>query len=745
MIQNREANNNKAKAVTISFIASLFFLTPITGYTQTKQAQKQKNDQTDKIKLQVTDEKIFNQPISKEVITKETIENKQAATTPKALAHSPGVYFQQPFHGSGSLLIRGVNGQRTPIFIDGVRYSNGIYGNFPNQYLSTISPHILKNASITRGTSPFSFGKGAIGGVINLNTADIADDSKFHGTGKYLYQSGDHTSGISTDGTVSSKIYSFLAGADYTSFGQIRAGGGFKDPFSNLERSNWRVKLKLKPEDSPLSVTGTYIGHYTNNAMRTDQLGLGKITAIDNSDHLVILGLDFDPLGVIKKLRIRASYHQMSQRQNGTVCSISGGHNIIDYPACASTATALNAYKYAESVDTFGLLTSSRINLAHNRVIISGDIEYYFDNIISANTQLTPSSSPPPSNIMLEQSRGVYSSGSYFSKFGVYLFTDTIPIKTKAGDLHIGVGGRFSNTAAYAPTVPEKNEDIHYTNSNFSTSASISWLIKNIFNFYGTFSSASRTPDLQESSALGYVANWYYVPNAKLRPEESYNFEIGSKLNIKPVEVSLAWFHNTISNYIDEQPGIWNGRYVTSDGVHIVQHVNSDSAVFKGFESKIAVHMFDITLSGNISWVQGEITDKNRSSYFEQMVNYATTYPARRMPSLFGSGSIKYNNEPHRFYTEFFVNWADSQNRLHPMDKLDLSMCETGYHSGKLNDKCSNIKGWYTLNLRGGYKITPNATIELAALNLSDNKYKPAGSGIYATGFDARGSLIINF
>ena len=119
------------------------------------------------------------------------------------------------------------------------------------------------------------------------------------------------------------------------------------------------------------------------------------------------------------------------------------------------------------------------------------------------------------------------------------------------------------------------------------------------------------------------------------------------------------------------------------------------------------------------------------------------------MPPLSGLGSIKYDHSNNRFFTEFFVNFAAPQTRLHPSDKKDLRICETSYLSGKTYDdigqKCKGSTSWYTLNLRGGIRLTPHAQLDLSATNLTDNKYKPHGSGFFAPGFNAKGTLRISF
>jgi len=77
--------------------------------------------------------------------------------------------------------------------------------------------------------------------------------------------------------------------------------------------------------------------------------------------------------------------------------------------------------------------------------------------------------------------------------------------------------------------------------------------------------------------------------------------------------------------------------------------------------------------------------------------------------------------------------------------ELDPAMCETSTHSGVLNENCSSIEGWYTLNLSGGYNINSIASVQLFALNLTDQRYKPLGSGIQETGINIKASLFVKF
>jgi len=167
--------------------------------------------------------------------------------------------------------------------------------------------------------------------------------------------------------------------------------------------------------------------------------------------------------------------------------------------------------------------------------------------------------------------------------------------------------------------------------------------------------------------------------------------------------------------------------------------VNSSNGVYQGVESTVAIHLLPpLTLSTTATWMTGEITTDD------------VTYPGRRIPPFFGTSSLRYDHPVNdRFFAEFFVDWAGEQDELHPLDERDLRICETAYLSGQTyadnGETCPGSSSWYTLNLRGGVRFMKNARLVLTLANLTDQKYKPHASGVYAAGFDGRATLTVGF
>ena len=662
----------------------------------------------------------------------------------------PGVFLQHPQPQTGSLSLRGQNGDRNIIRVDGIRYDNGLYGTFPNQTLSTIGAPFIAHMAIRRGPQSFFFANGGNGSVIDIRLTNPTEMTPgIHGGGGFYYSTASHTPGVMVNAASVRDTHSFALGANYLSLGEIRAGNGDKLPFTDSQEANWLAKVILQPEDSPVVVTGGYMGHVTDGRARTDQLGLGTIQLYDNSDNLVYINVGWKPKGPVRKINILASYHQMVENGKRYHCHLTNERDRINLPACRALGigTTINARKTQDTVDTFGIDASSELALYRDRLYLLGNLEYYFDNIISSMDAAAESidragNVVPPTYVL--QNRGLYSSGASVSKFGTSLGINANPLRTPMGDLWIQLGGRLSHFAAYAPMVPAIEEDIHYTHSGFTDTATILWAYRDYLTLFGSWATGIRSPSLQETTAEGYINSEYQVPKVDLDAELSTRYETGIWLSLKPVRLGAVWFYNRIDNYIDERPGIWEGYIQRSDGTNIVERYNADDAVLKGIENTIEFQLGDFSLFGTLTWQKGAI-HQDTTGYMAAISNHARNYPVRKIPGLFGTAGLKYTHPNDRFFAAILMDWADAQTRLHPLDKRELAVCESGDHTGRLKTDCDRFAGYYTFGVQGGVQISPNADMVLSLQNLLDRNYQTIGSTQREPGFDARTMIRLHF
>ena len=100
------------------------------------------------------------------VVSLQDLSERLPRSVPDALRGEPGVYVQQTAHGQASPYLRGLTGQQTVMFFDGVRLNNSTFRQGPNQYFFTINSRTIDHLEIQRGSASTRWGSDAIGGAI---------------------------------------------------------------------------------------------------------------------------------------------------------------------------------------------------------------------------------------------------------------------------------------------------------------------------------------------------------------------------------------------------------------------------------------------------------------------------------------------------------------------------------------------------------------------------------------------------
>jgi len=590
---------------------------------------------------------------------------------------------------------------------------------------------------IVRGPSAVLYGNGAMGGVINLPTDEPGLDDLsqgWTGSAQAGFASADLSPGGAARLATKARELSLLGGGSYTRFGELRAGGGDRQPLSDYDAGSWRARAVYRPTES-LRVTGAYFGTRIDRAGRTDRAGQGDVRFYDNRDHFSYLSFGWRGNGAVSHIRATGSFHRTDEHADRYNCPTDPNTSTaLDLAGCLTLEDRFlnRKRRYDDSVDSLGVDLDVGLNLLSQRLAIAGGAEAYWDFIGSSaeDARLSEDGTFP----FVESQRGNFSDDSRYRTLGIYLHGDVTVwrINPALGEIHVLAGGRFSNFAASAPDVPGIG-DVDYAYNGFSFAGGLQWLRPDLFNGYATYTQGFRAPNLQETTVLGDTGSKFEIPNDGLEPERSDTIEAGGRLRILSSELHAAYFYSLLHHAIDEAPALYNGMG-TIDGKPVIKRVNAEEGHYQGVEGSARVHLWRMTLGGGIAWIEGELTDIDDQ-----------TYPARRVPPLFGLASLRYDHRDDRFFAELFSRLAARQDALHPSDEQDLRICETAPHSGVLKTDCNGTKGWYTLNLRGGVRFAGAFRINAALLNLTDRKYKLHGSGFYAPGFDARITLIAEF
>lgn len=181
------------------------------------------------------DEAIDATPATVSVITREDLERDLARDIRDALRYEPGVSVENAAarFGLGNIAIRGLEGNRVQMLLDGVRLPDGYrVGSFSNASRNPYDIGLLSRIEILRGPGSALYGSDALAGVVSMSTIDprelLADGGAFGGFADSGYASVDASLG--RGGAVAARAagVELLVGATRTD-GQERENTGDVD------------------------------------------------------------------------------------------------------------------------------------------------------------------------------------------------------------------------------------------------------------------------------------------------------------------------------------------------------------------------------------------------------------------------------------------------------------------------------------------------------------------------------------
>ena len=222
------------------------------------------------------------------------------------------------------------------------------------------------------------------------------------------------------------------------------------------------------------------------------------------------------------------------------------------------------------------------------------------------------------------------------------------------------------------------------------------------------------------------------VPNPDLKPEYSYNIELGiSKVIQGKYKFDITGYYTSLTNVLVVRDFTFNGN---------------DSAVYQGVKSKVQAMQ-----NGNNAYIlgiNGGITlDFNEHVSFKSVLNYTygrvtdtridTVIPLDHIAPLFGQTSLIYKTK--NIDGEFFVRYNG---------KKALADYGPAFISTEDNLQYATANGmpaWFTLNIRFAFNITKSLRLNAACENLTNNRYRTFASGINAPGRNVIVSLRYKF
>lgn len=701
-----------------------------------------------------------------------------ADITPNLLRDVVGVIAQQTTVGQGSPMLRSLTGYQTLMQVDWVRLNNSTFRSGPNQYLSTLAPETLYRAEVLRGSSSVLYGSGALGGVISLFTKNVplepsrqSWDIQPRVFARYSTATQERLGRAEVLGTHGR--FGFLVGGSARLYGDLNAGNGYDLHYKNRkfdvvgERTNG-VKLfdtlPATPPDRWLIDTETPLGwraydadakiayQLTDNSTinvayqmwrqpqtpRYDKIAPREFDEFyfepQNRD-LLYANYEMDAVAEgIDTLRFTASYHRQKE-----------GRNEVKHQATTRR-------QRFDTVNTVGFSAQAVSSLLpQQRLVVGG--EFYLDTVQSrtVNTDLQ-------TNVEnINENLGRFINGSHFWDASVFL-QDEIDIHERVA-LVLGGRATFYQTNADLSLREKSFSEFDDSDSSLTGSAGIVVGLTDSLNFVSSFATAFRAPSLNDTTAVEVTNAGVTAPSPDLEAETSWTVESGVKAKHAYFRGALTLFHSRITGLVTRVPveEAYAGEtlpqlyrnllntYGGTEGVGVYVFDNVDEAQLQGVELAGVVPLPSaLSLYGNVTWMRGKVLVLNGEA---PALEKPWEEHIRREPPLNGIIGVQWEPLHTRFWAGMFMRGAAAQRRLNRSDIRDPRI------QGKTRDAAevtfdsdgnaldAGTPGWWTLNLRGGLRLSNYNSVTLALENLLDRRYREHGSGINAPGFNISISL----
>jgi hemoglobin/transferrin/lactoferrin receptor protein len=627
-------------------------------------------------------------PASIERLTSKTIALQQSRTTPEALMATAGVFVQKTNHGGGSPFLRGLTGNQTLLLVDGIRLSNATFRYGPNQYLNTIDPFSIQRIEVWKGGGSVTYGSDALGGTINVLTQDIDEltpDGKPHLKMLTQWRSGDMEKTGHLQGGISGRKLAFLAGGSLRRFGDLVGGRhtGVQSPSGYDEyafdlKGKWRladeVKLTVAHQTFQQSDVPVYhkvqLEDFALNqfALQKRQLSYARLAWQPNTNLLQ---------QVTATVSLHQTEEQRESRKNGSA----------------------TLRKEADKVNSLGASVQAVATPTRFWRTTTG-LELYADRVGSTRHDLDTQSGTSLAK------RGLYPDDATFTSFALFCLN-----QWEAGQWDFSGGLRYNNFVINL--TDETLGKVELAPSAIVFNASLLRRLNNKDNLFIDFNTGFRAPNIDDLGSLGIVDFRYEIPTADLKPEKSYNYELGWRHTGDKVQAAAFVFRNELRDLITRVR-------VGSDsiaGYPVYRKENVEKGYIQGIEGNIKILFAKHwQIQAALSWQYGQNLTQNE--------------PLRRIPPLFGHFGATYQRDQWRLTLESL--FAAAQKRLAAGDKSDNRINPNG------------TPGWIALNAYGDY-TWQWLTVRAGLYNMLNADYRYHGSGVNAAGRHVAASLVFSW
>lgn len=701
-----------------------------------------------------------------DVITAKTIAQTNAQNTGDLLINTGKIFVQKSQQGGSSPVLRGFEASRVLLVIDGVRMNNAIYRSGHLQNVITSDQNSLSRVEVMYGPSSTIYGSDALGGIVHLVTKSpvLSGDKKFLTTGSAFtrYSSVNNEKTIHADASLGGKKFAWFQSYNYSDFGDMKMGSNYLSKYPNFGRRSSYVG-NVNGVDSVLTNSDDRVQKFSGykqwdiiqkllfkqNDHFTHSLNfqLSNTTDVPRYDRLQDIRNFGGSIGTT--LRYAEWYYGPQKRVmgayelNGTKLGFADALKVnINYQDIEESRQTREYRRYdrfdsqVEKVKVFGITISARKDIGNSELTVGADAQLNDVQSRATRTNLTTGT--------VTKLATRYPDGkNKMNNFGVFA-QHLYKFKNKKLVLNDGIRLQLINLQSNVQDNSFFNlPDTAVKQNSFAVTGNIGVVYSPVKNttIKASVSSGFRAPNIDDLAKVfesSTAARQVVVPNADIKPEYTYNFDLSIYQRIADrVTFELTGFYTLFRNAILKAPFKLNGQdSIIYNGVksQVLASQNVNKANLYGFTFNVTADIYKgIGFSSTMSYTKGSFkTDASKTSgIYEKQPNgtYAlvnrnvSTKPLDHIPPFMGKTGITYQHKI--FNTEAYLLY----NGWKRLDQYNADGEDNAQYA-----TADGMPSWMTLNWKANVNVLKYLQVQVGIENILDRNYRAFASGFSAGG-----------
>ena len=680
-----------------------------------------------------------------DIITARTIATTNAQNTGDLLINTGNVFVQKSQQGGSSPVIRGFEASRVLLVVDGIRMNNAIYRAGHLQNVITVDQNMLERVEVLYGPASTLYGSDALGGVIHLRTKQplLSTNGKLKTAGVLFgrYSSANNEKTAHLDVSLGGKKFAWLQSYTYSYFGDMKMGNNYHDDYPGFGRRDSFINIS-GGVDVVTANTDNRVQRYSGYK-QWDIMQKFLFKQSEKISHRLNLQYSsssdvprYDRLqdkrnfggSIGTTLRYAEWFYGPQERWLGSYefNAVSDGfinqfRVNLNYQKIEESRQQREYSRYdrfdsrVEKLNVMGFIIDARKKWNAHEITVGADGQFNDLNSVGTRTNLTTgamskldSRYPDGDNNM--NYLGVYAQHLLKMKTEKLILNDGIRLQV------VNLKSTIADNSFFNLPVTDIKQNTFAVTGNLG----LVYIPTEDFRLTVGLSSGFRNPNIDDlarvfesSTALKRVV----VPNADIKPEYTYNLDLGLLQKIaEKIKFDITGFYTLFRNAIGLAPYQLNGEdSILYDGVMSAVYANRNvkKAYTYGFNTNITIDFTEqLSFFGTVTYTYGRFKDSN-----------GTKTPQDHIPPVFGKGSLKYSHT--RFETEAFVLFNGAKKiKDYNLDGEDNQQYATP----------NGMPSWFTLNWRNSFSISKMTKLQFAIENILDRNYRYFASGFSAPG-----------